>query len=110
MRADDIQHALRLTHNPDPRVRRTALLTLCPCHVRNNVPEVWKRIIALQHDPDPTVRSIVLHNLCDGSPKLLREQIVRALEQLAQDPDRKLRRRARRSLSIYRRTGRIVET
>ncbi|MDX1409077.1 MAG: HEAT repeat domain-containing protein [Saprospiraceae bacterium] len=110
MERTEIESALRLTHNPDPKVRRTALLSLCPCHVRNNVPEVWERIIDLQHDPDHTVRSIVLHNLCDGSPRTLRTQVVAALERLAKDPDRKLRRRARRALSIYHRTGKIVET
>ena len=105
MNPNDIEYLLEKTRNSNPKVRKAALVQLCPCHVRANRPEVWKRVLELQSDEDAGVRSVVLHNLCDGSPRELESQVVAAVEQLANDPDKKLRRRARRALAAYRRTG-----
>jgi hypothetical protein len=58
-------------------------------------------------DPDTSVRSHVLHVLCDGSPRHRVDDVVCGLEALARDPDVKLRRRARKVLAHYRRTGRV---
>ena len=109
MHPNDINSALSETHDEDPKVRRAALLSLCPCHVRSDVDRIWDRMFEMQTDEDSGVRSIILHNLTDGSPRSRKTEVVEALERLANDPDPKLRRRARRSLSEYRRTGRIVE-
>ena len=109
MHPQDIAAALAQTHDPDPKLRRAALLSLCPCHVRTDVTKIWDRLFEMQTDEDTGVRSVVLHNLTDGSPRSREAEVVEALERLANDSDPKLRRRARRALSEYRRTGRIVE-
>ena len=107
MNLRDLDELLAETRSSNPKFRRAALLQLCPCHVRNNVTRVWDRIIEMGFDEDSGVRSIVLHNLCDGSPRAREDEIVAAVELLAKDEDQKIRRRARRVLAIYRRTGRI---
>lgn len=107
MNAIDIEKLLDETTSSSPKTRRAALLQLCPCHVRNNVPIVWNRIIGMRDDDDSGVRSIVLHNVCDGSPRNRRDEIISVVETFAKDPDRKIRRRARRALATYRRTGNI---
>ncbi len=102
-----IDGLLEQTQDPDVRVRRAALLKLCPCRLRSNVPVVWDRMLAMRHDPDPGVRSLVFHALCDGSPASREAEIVAAVEAMQQDPDRRLRRRARGVIAAYRRTGTI---
>ena len=105
MKSETITDLIEATHHRDCKIRRAALLQLCPCRVRSNHMEVWDRIIAMGRDSDAGVRSIVLHNLCDGSPHAREADVVAVIEQLANDTDKKLRRRARNALSIYRRTG-----
>lgn len=107
MHDSEIQELLDATHNANPKVRKAALIELCPCHVRSNRPEVWNRLFEMQSDEDAGVRSVVLHNLCDGSPRELEAEVVAAVERLANDADKKLRRRARNALAVYRRTGTI---
>lgn len=107
MNAIEIQHLLDDTTSANPKTRCAALLQLCPCHVRNNVLKIWDRIIEMGTDENPKVRSIVLHNLCDGSPRDRESEVVAAVELLANDSDSKIRRRARRALATYRRTGQI---
>lgn len=101
----EIEELLAATHDADVKVRKTALLALCPCHVRANRPAIWDRVFQMSNDVDAGVRSIVLHNLCDGSPRDREESVVEAVEWLANDPDKKVRRRARKALAVYRRTG-----
>ena len=105
MNSHEINELLEDTQAPNPKLRKAALLQLCPCHVRANCPEVWDRIIEMQTDSDAGVRSVVLHNLCDGSPRERESEVVAAIERLANDLDRKLRRRARSVLASHRRTG-----
>ena len=107
MRTGEIDELLIATKSVDSKIRRAALLQLCPCHVRNNVTQIWDRIIEMGKDEDARVRSIVLHNLCDGSPRDREAEIVSAVELLANDKDLKIRRRARRAMAAYRKTGRI---
>ena len=109
MHPDDIAAAVEQSKDDDPKQRRAALMALCPCHVRADVKAVWDRLLEMQTDEDAGVRSLVLHCLTDGSPRSREQEVVAALEGLANDPDPKLRRRARRALSDYRRTGRILE-
>ena len=107
MKIEEIQDALDRTLDRDPRVRRTALLDLCPCRGRTEVTVVWDRLLEMKNDPEPSVRSLVLHSLCDGSPRSREREVVAAVEAMARDSDRGLRRRARGTLAAYRRTGRI---
>jgi hypothetical protein len=72
MNKSSIEDALDRSRHPSARERRSALLELCPCEVRANVPAVWDRLVEMQNDPDV-----------------------------------RLRRRARRRMAEYRRTGRI---
>ena len=109
MHPDEIASALAQTRDENGKARRAALLALCPCHVRSNVHQVWDRLFEMLADEDAGVRSIVLHCLTDGSPRSRETEVIEALESLANDPDPKLRRRARRAVAEYRRTGRIIE-
>lgn len=58
-------------------------------------------------DDDVRVRSSVLHTLGDGSPRVREAEIVAAIERMRNDPDEKLRKRVRKLLGGYRRTGKI---
>jgi hypothetical protein len=58
-------------------------------------------------DDDFQVRSTVLHVLCDGSPRSREQEVVAALQRLQHDPDVGLRRRVRKVLAQYRRSGTV---
>ncbi len=103
-KVDDL---LALTQSDAADERCHALRELCPCHVRYNDPRIWDRTIALATDSDKRVRATVLHLLCDGSPRERHSEVVAAVERMQQDPDEKLRRRARKVMAQYRRTGNI---
>ncbi len=104
---DGITEALRLTYDPDPKVRAHAVNDLCPCRLKTDYPEVWDRLLSMTSDESPIVRSHVLHVLADGSPRHREPQVVGAIESMHDDPDPKLRRRVRKLLAHYRRGGRI---
>jgi hypothetical protein len=80
---------------------------LCPCHLKRNDAQVWDRLIAMATDDDPKVRSTVLHVLCDGSPRSREQEVIAALPRMQRDNDEGLRRRARKVLAQYRRTGTV---
>ena len=105
--AEEIDRALALTHDPEPRVRRAALMNLCPCHLQSDRPEVWERVFEMACDADIGVRKQVFHTLGDGSPGRLEERVVATLESMRHDADRTLRRGVRSLLAKYRRTGRV---
>ena len=105
--AEDIPGLLELTYDEDPKVRRLAAKNLCGCHVRADHPEVWDRIHELLDDPDAGVRSDAVHALGDSSPNHLAHDTAARLEALYNDPDPKLRKRVRKVLSAYRRTGKV---
>jgi hypothetical protein len=102
---DDIPMWLARTYDADARVRRDAVMHLCPCHLKHNVTAVWDRLVAMGADPDRDVRNWVLHVLTDGSPRARAAEVAQVLERLAHDRDPKLRRKARRILAHYRRAG-----
>ncbi|HEV8637300.1 MAG TPA: HEAT repeat domain-containing protein [Chloroflexota bacterium] len=104
-RSDEIPILLQQTYDDDPGVRWRALIHLCPCHVKRNHEQVWNRAVAMATDADPKVRDRVLHVLTDGSPRSREPEVVGVLERMHHDPDPKLRRKARRILAHYRRTG-----
>ena len=102
---ETISEYLHRTHDPDPKKRRAALKDLCPCHVRADIPELWERIFELLQDDEGIVRDQALHALGDGSPTHLEERIVEAIESLYNDPHPDVKKKARRMLNAYRRTG-----
>ena len=104
-RASEIGSFLEKTHDHDPRVRRAAVTHLCPCHVKRNHELVWDRMVEMAADSDPKVRNWVLHVLTDGSPRTRQDEVVQVLTRLHDDPDQKVRRKARKILAHYRRTG-----
>jgi HEAT repeats len=103
----DLDRALDQTRDPDPRTRIRALHDLCPCQLKADYPEVWDRVLVMVGDEDARVRGHVLHVLGDGSPRHREAEVVGAVERLGQDADPGLRRRARKLLAHYRRTGKI---
>jgi HEAT repeat protein len=104
-RASDVDNWLELTRAQDPRVRARAAQHLCPCHTKSNLSHVWERVFELTGDPDVRVRGAAFHLIGDGSPKEFEPRIVEILESMYHDEDAKLRRRVRRLLAHYRRTG-----
>ena len=101
----DVGHFLEQTYDSDPRVRKSAVVHLCPCHVKRNRDDVWDRMLSMAHDGDRDVRNAVLHVLTDGSPRDRALQVVGILEAMQGDVDARLRRKARHILAHYRRTG-----
>ena len=104
---DGLEEVLELTRDRDPRQRTWAVRQLCPCHLKHNAAQVWDRLIAMATDDDPHVRSTVLHVLCDGSPRSREQEVIVALERMQHDTDVGLRRRVRKVLAQYRRTGTV---
>ena len=103
----EIDRALELTRDPEPRVRQAALMNLCPCHLQADRSEVWERVFELAEDADLGVRKQVLHTLGDGSPRRLEGRVVATLASMRHDPDPRLRRSVRKVLAHHRRTGRL---
>ena len=102
-----IPELLRLTHDPDPRVRRLALKHLCPCRLQRERQPVWNRVFEMADDPDPGVRMDAVHAMTDGSPREYFNEVLAVIERMQNDPDAKVRRYIRRTLSAVRRTGRV---
>ena len=96
-----------------PGARRTArqlaCKNLCTCHVRADDGRVWARLLELVEDPDPRVRRDVIHALTDGAPSLRVSAVIQALESRRNDPDERIRRRVRKTLAHYRRTGKVTD-
>lgn len=107
MKSEEIEEFLELTYDEDPKKRSLGVRSLCPCHVRAHKDKVWNRIFELANDPHHHVRATVLHALADGSPRELEPEVVRTVETMAHDPEERIRRKVRRVLGHYRRTGKI---
>ena len=103
----EIPRILELTYDEDVKVRRLAAKNLCGCHVRADHPEIWDRIYELLGDPDPGVRGDAVHALADSSPNHLAHRTAAVLEDLYNDPDPGLRKRVRKVVNAYRRTGSV---
>ena len=93
------------TYHPNPQERRKALKELCPCHVRADLDQIWERILECTNDADPLVRDQALHALGDGSPNHLELRIVEIVEKMYNDEDARVKKKARKMLNSYRRTG-----
>jgi hypothetical protein len=105
VRGSDIVDWLERTRATRADTRRVAVRALCPCHVRADRDAVWDRLLEMTDDQDRKVRSHVIHALTDGSPRDRERDVIGALKRMQFDPDPGLRRRARRILAVYRRTG-----
>mmetsp|Transcript_17519 Transcript_17519/g.29530 ORF Transcript_17519/g.29530 Transcript_17519/m.29530 type:complete len:84 (+) Transcript_17519:372-623(+) len=78
---------------------------MCPCRVKNDIPEFWNRIFDLAKDEDPKVRYQVMHNMCDGSPPQYENQVMECIEIFNRDPDNSIRSKASKVMASYLRTG-----
>lgn len=76
----DIETVIEQSKDPDPKVRREAVQTLCPCELKFNYEPAWNRLLEMTSDPDLGVRRDVLHVLCDGSPREREADVVQAIE------------------------------
>jgi HEAT repeat protein len=106
---DDLDALLRLSRSEDSRARQLACRNLCTCHVRADRDRVWARLLELAVDPDPLVRGDVIHALTDSTPAPRVPAVIQALESLHNDPDQGIRRRVRKTLAHYRRTGKVTD-
>jgi hypothetical protein len=106
---DDTGGLLDLSFSQDSRDRQLACRNLCTCHVRADDDRVWARLLELVGDPDPRVRGDVLHAITDSTPAPRVPAVIEALESRHNDPDAGIRRRVRKTLAHYRRTGRVTD-
>jgi hypothetical protein len=89
--------------------RQHALRYLCTCHVQADDDAVWQTLVAMLDDPAVRVRAEALHAVTDSTPASRVETVVRALEAHRDESDLKLRRRIRKTLAHYRRTGKLTD-
>jgi hypothetical protein len=104
-----IAQLLELSRSDESRTRQLACKNMCTCHVRADDNRVFTRLLELVGDPDPGVRGDVIHALTDSTPAARIPAVVQALESRHNDPDTGIRRRVRKTLAHYRRTGKITD-
>ncbi|VDI74834.1 uncharacterized protein [Mytilus edulis] len=100
-----IETIIELTKHSHPQVRQRALKEMCPCRVKKDHDDFWKRVLEMVDDEAVNVRQQVLHTLCDGSPAHLEFDVAEALDGFNRDSDSKIRRTAHKCLTTYNRTG-----
>jgi hypothetical protein len=103
----EVDDLLTDTRSDDVRTRVDALRALCPCVVKRDDKRIWDRVLEMVSDPSEKVRRHVFHLLGDGSPRDRECEVIAAIERLQFDSDERLRRRARKLLAHYRRSGEI---
>jgi HEAT repeats len=106
---DAVDRLLDLSTSSESRLRQLACRNMCTCHVRADDDRVWARLLELAGDPDPGVRGDVIHALTDSTPAARIPAVIQALESRHNDPDNGIRRRVRKTLAHYRRTGKITD-
>jgi HEAT repeat protein len=106
---DALDGLLELSRSDESRARQLACKNLCTCHVRADDDRVWTRLLELAEDPDPLVRRDVIHALTDSTPARRVPEVVAILESRHNDPDERVRRRVRKTLAHYRRTGKVTD-
>jgi hypothetical protein len=106
---DALDGLLELSWSQESRARQLACRNLCTCHVRADDNRVWTRLLELVGDPDPRVRGDVIHAITDSTPAPRVPAVIQALESCHNDPDAGTRRRVRKTLAHYRRTGKITD-
>jgi hypothetical protein len=102
---DALDGLLELSRSQESRARQLACKNLCTCHVRTDDDRFWTRLLELAGDPDPLVRGDLIHALTDSTPGPRVPAVIQALETRHNDPDERIRRRVRKTLAHYRRTG-----
>ena len=80
---------------------------MCPCHLQEEVPDFWARVLEMVDDENLAVRKQVMHTLCDGSPASLQVEVMLAMETFNHDADTDLRRMAHKVIASYHRTGKL---
>lgn len=105
LECDTVEEFIRLTRDEDWKIRKAALREMCPCHVKKEIPEIWQRTLEMYTDENAMVREQVVHSLCDGSPQSMELEVVEVLEKLWNDEDDKVKKKVRKALNSYRRTG-----
>lgn len=105
----DVESLLELSRSHVPEERRVAVRDLCTCRVRADNDGIWERFVELAGDPDVGVRRDVLHSITDSTPAERVDTVLEVLESLRNDPDERFRRRIRKTLAHYRRTGKITD-
>lgn len=101
----DIDEIIAMTKHESAQVRQRALKEMCPCRVKRDLSDFWRRVFEMVHDEATNVREQVLHTICDGSPTHLEFEVADALEVFNRDPDPYIRRRAHKAFTAYHRTG-----
>jgi hypothetical protein len=89
--------------------RQHALRGLCTCHVQADDDAVWETLVRMLDDPIPRVRAEALHAVTDSTPASRVASVVAALEARRNEADLKLRRRIRKTLAHYHRTGKLTD-
>ena len=107
---EDLPEVLELTRSPDAGERQLAVRNLCTCHLQADNPAVGDVLVPMLSDPDARVRREVVHALTDSTPAPRVPIVVSALETLWNDADPGVRKRVRRTLGHYRRTGKLTDT
>lgn len=106
---DDIAPLLALAASEDPVERRVAVKNLCTCHLKADDDRAWSALRAAFDDDDVRVRREALHALTDSTPETRVAEVVNALESRYSDTNPSLRRRIRRTLVHYRKTGQLTD-
>ena len=106
---DALDGLLDLSRSEESRARQLACKNLCTCHVRADHDRVWTRLLELLEDPDRQVRADAIHAVTDSTPAPRVPAVIQALESRHNDPDPGIRRRVRKTLTHYRRTGKVTD-
>ena len=72
--------------------------------------DVWATLLRMLDDPSLRVRAEAVHAVTDSTPRARIGDVIDALEQHRNERDLKLRRRIRKTLAHYYRTGRITDS
>ncbi|KAI3385028.1 hypothetical protein SNEBB_005678 [Seison nebaliae] len=100
-----IYEVIAYSHHPSAKVRKLALVQMCPCRVHDKIELFWERVIEMVDDGSPMVRDQVLHTLCDGSPKSMDIIIGECLEKFNRDDDPSIRRKSHKAFVAWQRYG-----
>ena len=71
--------------------------------------DVWATLFRMLDDASPKVRAEAVHAVTDSTPRARVASVVAALEHRRNEPDEKLRRRIRKTLAHYNRTGQLTD-
>ena len=96
---------IELSKINDPYVRLMASKQMCPCRVKDDIPEFYERLFDMATDQSKEVRYQVMHNMCDGSPPQYEDRVMACIELFNRDKDNKIRSKASKILSSYRFKG-----